>query len=170
MDIGKARVEWPGTAERLFRVMEHAAYLLLGFMLAVAALLGLVNAATVLWGALGDYGFGTGIVEAVDRLLFVFMLIEILHTVRASIRHGGLMAEPFLVVGLIASIRRVLAITLQTSQATKGVQWTPQTEAMLHASMVELGVMAGLILSMVVSIYLLHRARPGSEGPVGMSR
>ena len=49
--------------------------------------------------------------------LFVLMLVEILHTVRVSIRSGNLNAEPFLIVGLIASIRRVLVITLQSSNA-----------------------------------------------------
>ena len=41
------------------------------------------------------------------------MVIEILHTVRVSFTEGALVSEPFLVVGLIASIRRVLVITLE---------------------------------------------------------
>jgi hypothetical protein len=41
------------------------------------------------------------------------MLVEILHTVRISIRSHILVTEPFLVIGLIASIRRILVITLK---------------------------------------------------------
>jgi uncharacterized membrane protein len=86
------------------------------------------------------------------------MLVEILHTVRVSIRSGQLSCEPFLIVGLIASIRRVLVITLETSQATKGGNLSQASEGMFRASMIELGVLAVLILVMVVSIYILHRS------------
>jgi phosphate starvation-inducible membrane PsiE len=160
---------WQTIADSGFRHLEHAGYLVLGILLAVAAVLALIDAAGLLAHAVIDLGGVDVIVDAVDRLLFVFMLIEILHTVRASLSSGGLTCEPFLVVGLIASIRRVLVITLETSQITKSQGWTPQTEAILHASMVELGVMAVLILAMVFSIYLLHRAQPETEGPVGSS-
>ncbi len=53
------------------------------------------------------------------------MLVEILHTVHASIRTGTLLCEPFLIVGLIACIRRVLVITLETSQITQPDKWDP---------------------------------------------
>jgi hypothetical protein len=48
------------------------------------------------------------------------MLVEILHTVRISIRsHILVITEPFLVVGLIASIRSILVITLEAATLTK---------------------------------------------------
>jgi hypothetical protein len=87
------------------------------------------------------------------------MLAEILHTVRASMRSGSLTAEPFLVVGLIASIRRVLVITLESSDATKSPVAAPEEGVFKH-SMVELGVLAMLILVMVISIFLLRRCPP----------
>lgn len=40
---------------------------------------------------------------------------------------------------------------------------TPEREILFRASMIELGVLAGLILTMVVSIFLLHRARDDRE-------
>ncbi len=163
----RTRINWLPMADAGLRRLEYTSYLLLGLMLATAAAMALINAAASLYQALGSFRTGSAVVDTVDKLLFVFMLIEILHTVRASLSQGGLSAEPFLVVGLIASIRRVLVITMQTSQETKTAGWTPQTQAMVHASMVELGMMAVLILVMVISIYLLHRARPGVDGPVG---
>ncbi len=86
------------------------------------------------------------------------MLVEILHTVRVSMRSGKLTCEPFLIVGLIASIRRVLVITLQSSEVMHAPM-TPEREVLFRASMIELGVLSGLILTMVISIFLLHRAR-----------
>jgi hypothetical protein len=37
------------------------------------------------------------------------MIVEILHTVRISLRSHILVAEPFLIVGLIAAVRRILS-------------------------------------------------------------
>ncbi len=160
---------WTTLAETGFRNLEHGAYLILGVLLAGASIIALVDAGVGLFHAALDWSGTDSIVSAVDQLLFVFMLIEILHTVRASLRTGGLSCEPFLVVGLIASIRRVLVITLKTSEVTQQGAWSPATQQMLNGSMVELGVMGGLIVAMVVSIYLLHRARPGAEEPAGSS-
>jgi len=49
---------------------------------------------------------GSADAEGFEQLLIVLMLVEILHTVRISIRsHKLMIVEPFLIVGLIASIR-----------------------------------------------------------------
>jgi len=113
------------------------------------------------WAAVAARAWGGAeqIVITIDRLLFVLMLLEILHTVRVSVRDGTLTPEPFLVVGLIASIRRILVITLGSSQATQPGNWTPDIREQFNASMLELGVLGLLILVMVLAIYLLRRAR-----------
>jgi Phosphate-starvation-inducible E family len=54
------------------------------------------------------------------------MLVEILHTIRISVRSHVLVPEPFLIVGLIATIRRILVITLETANLTSsnlGQEW-----------------------------------------------
>ena len=76
-------------------------------------------------------------------------------------------AKKPLIVGLIASIRRVLVVTLQSSEAMHGKDWSPEKQALFQASMIELGVLAGLILAMVASIFLLHRARDDGR-PAGV--
>ena len=106
-------------AAKSFLWVEHAAYIALGLLLSATALMALAGGALLLWGGLEDWSSTKTIFDIIDRLLFVLMLIEILHTVRASVRSGALNCEPFLVVGLIASIRRVLVITLKSSEASK---------------------------------------------------
>jgi hypothetical protein len=51
---------------------------------------------------------------------------QILHTVPISIRSHVLVTEPFLVVGLIASIRRILVITLEAATLTRKVHGRPK--------------------------------------------
>jgi len=136
--------------------IEVFAYLVLGLLLALTALLGIGSAAVSLWRDLQEHVNGTSLVLTIDRLLFVLMVVEILHTVRVSFRSGTLVCEPFLIVGLIASIRRVLVITLESSQVNQPGKWTPETQALFSSTMMELAVLAGLILIMVVSICLLR--------------
>jgi uncharacterized membrane protein (DUF373 family) len=93
----------------------------------------------MLWAGLGHWTIATETLLVLDQLLVVLMLVEILHTVRISIRSHYLITEPFLVVGLIASIRRILVITLEAATLTKGGTWTVEGASIFRASMVELG-------------------------------
>jgi uncharacterized membrane protein (DUF373 family) len=162
MDIPKVRqreVNRLGAAAGgVFLTVEVLAYVVLGVMLAVAVLIGVIGAAVSLWGAIQSVGEAGALVVAVDRLLFVLMVVEVMHTVRVSFRSGRLVCEPFLIVGLIASIRRVLVITLETSQAHQPGKWNADAQALLNATMLELTVLGGLILVMVISIYMLRRS------------
>jgi uncharacterized membrane protein (DUF373 family) len=99
------------------------------------------------------------LIFAIDRMLLVLMIVEILHTVGVSFRSHSLTAEPFLVVGLIASIRRMLVITLESSQAGQASGVAADGRVMLNAAMLELMVLGFLILVMVISIFLLRRSK-----------
>ena len=104
----------------------------------------------------------------IDRLLLVLMVIEILHTVRVSFRSGALVSEPFLIVGLIASIRRMLVITMESSQVNQPGSWSPDSKALFDSTMLELTVLGGLILVMAISIAILRRShRPATEAAEG---
>jgi uncharacterized membrane protein (DUF373 family) len=143
----------------LFGQIEHVIYVAIGALLAIGAIVALGGAALTLWEGLSDWTGSDTTLKIIDRLLFVLLLTEVLHTVRASIRTGGLTCAPFLIVGVIASIRRVLVITLQTSEATKPGTIAEGTQAVVRTSMLELGVLGGLILVLVTSLYLLNRIR-----------
>jgi uncharacterized membrane protein (DUF373 family) len=145
-------------ASRAFGKIEHFAYMVLGVLLALTALLGIGSAGMSLWRAVQELGDANALVLTIDRLLFVLMVVEILHTVRVSFRSGTLVAEPFLIVGLIASIRRVLVITLESSQASQPSNWTSESQEFFNSTMLELAVLGGLILIMVISIYMLRRS------------
>ena len=101
--------------------LEAVFYISVGFLLSAAAVLAVMDAATMLWrgistGTLGSYGL-----LMLDRVLLVLMLVEVLHTVRISIGSKEFISvQPFLMVGLIATIRRVLVITMQAAHVTEG--------------------------------------------------
>src|ERR1700676_1238672 len=66
----------------LFLHVELVVYVALGILLSVTALLSLGSAALLLLEGMRDWSGTRAIFLIVDRLMFVLMLIEILHTVR----------------------------------------------------------------------------------------
>jgi hypothetical protein len=77
------------------------------------------------------------------------MLVEILDTVRISIRSHVLVTEPVPVIGLIASIRRMLVISLELATLTKPGAWSTEGASLFRASIVELGLLGLLVLALV---------------------
>jgi hypothetical protein len=145
---------------------EVTIYVLLSVMLTLTALAALLSAGKMLVDGTVHWTLEAQIPRVLNGLLVVLMVVEILNTVRISIRSQTLVIEPFLVVGLIASIRRILVITLDAATLTKDGRWsTDGAEAIFRASMVELGLLAGVILVLVFGITLLRRFAPrASEG------
>jgi uncharacterized membrane protein (DUF373 family) len=154
---------WVQGAAGGFLWMEHATYVALGVLLSLTAVMALAATGVLMWSSLGNWTSDDAVLQVIDHLLFVLMVVEILHTVRASMRTGGLTCEPFLVVGLIASIRRVLVIALRSSQTTQQNEMSEGAARLFQASMEELLVLALLITVMVCAIYVMHRTRKESR-------
>ena len=142
---------------------EVVIYAALAILLFATALATIGNAGKMLWESLSHWSIATDTLAVLDQLLLVLMLVEILHTVRISIHSHVLVTEPFLVVGLIASIRRMLVITLEAASLTKGGVWSADGASIFRASMYELGLLGVLILILVFSITLLRRYAPEQE-------
>lgn len=108
---------------------EVIVYSVLAILLLVTALATAAIAGKMLWDGLVHRSVEFQILQVLDELLVVLMLVEVLHTVRISIRSHILVTEPFLVIGLIASIRRMLVITLEAANLTQGGAWTARARA-----------------------------------------
>ncbi|MBV9574074.1 MAG: hypothetical protein JOY93_08470 [Acidobacteriales bacterium] len=142
---------------------EVTIYSVLAVLLFIAALAAIASTGKLLWESIAHWSIATEGFRVLDELLVVLMLVEILHTLRISIRSHILVTEPFLIVGLIASIRRILVITLQAANLTKSDKWSPENAGLFHASMLELGLLALVLLVLVFSIALLRRYAPAPK-------
>lgn len=141
-------------------------YSVLAILLALTALAAIATAGKELWDGVSRWTIGVETLNVLNQLLICLMLVELLHTVRISIRWHFLVTEPFLVVGLIASIRRILVITLEMSTLSKEGRWSADGASIFRASLFELGLLGFLVLVLVFSITLLRRYAPGpKEGP-----
>jgi uncharacterized membrane protein (DUF373 family) len=147
-------------APRLFEHIERALAVGIGVLLSLAAFLALTGAATLAWDGAVEWPRTRSLFGIVDRLLFVLMLVEILHTVRASIQSHELVCEPFLIVGMIATIRRILVVTLETSdRPTEANAALGSVSPSFNNAMIELCVLGALTLVLAVAIYLARRSR-----------
>jgi uncharacterized membrane protein (DUF373 family) len=145
---------------------EVAILTILAVLISLTALATIARSSKLLWDTWHQWMVVTDtdlVLRVLDQLLVVLMLVEILHTVRISIRSHTLVTEPFLVVGLIASIRRILVITLEAATLTKEGKWSPQGETIFKASMIELGLLGLLVFVLVYCIVLLRRSPENSE-------
>lgn len=88
------------------------------------------------------------ILEFLDGLLLVFIITELIHTVRAVIDEKVLVAEPFLIVGIVAAIRRLIVISAEA----KDLMGTPE----FSDAMVEIGLLTGSVLLLAAAIFLLR--------------
>jgi uncharacterized membrane protein (DUF373 family) len=159
-DSGHGR--WfPRNATRVFEQIEHWIVIGIGGLLSLAAVLALTGAVTLAWKGVIDWPEIRSLFGIVDRLLFVLMIIEILQTVRAAIqsRSHQLASEPFLIVGIIATVRRILVVTLETSDQTSGSQTAVSSVLTFEHAMIELGVLGVLTLVLATAIYLSRRAK-----------
>jgi uncharacterized membrane protein (DUF373 family) len=113
-------------------------------------------AAVVLIAAIADfidgaYGPITAAAPALlDRVLLVLILVEIVYTVVLSLRAHRLVAQPFIVVGLIAVIREILVVL------------TPGSTTKLSAS--ELALLIGMVAVFVAGLIAVSFFEKGSDG------
>ena len=106
--------EMVGPIDRALTFAENVLY-------TVSALLLLAGAVAVL-GEIGynlvhelDEGVATAVTHSLDGLLLVFILLELLAAVRATMVEHRLVAEPFLVAGIIASIKEIIVLSLEAA-------------------------------------------------------
>jgi len=138
--------------------VEVGIYSVLAALLLLTALATMVSAARLLWEAVSHSSIAAQTLRVLDELLVALMLVEILDNVRISIRSHVLVTEPVLVIGLIASIRRMLVISLELAPSPNQAHGRLRAGAgFFRASMIELGQLGLLVLALVFSIALLRR-------------
>ena len=136
---------------RWYGYVEDVVYVGLGLLLAGLVVVLLVGGFISFGKAAVAWTVASRVSALLDQILLILLLVELLYTVQVSFREHTLVPEPFLLVGLISAIRRVLVIT-----AAFGEQH--QLGAAPPAGLVpELAVLAGLILALAIALVLLRK-------------
>ncbi len=131
---------------------EHYIYLVAGYILVIAAAGLLVSAVIEMANTIIAGEYTAAIIHLLDRVLLSLMLAEIIYTVGRIVQTQQLETEPFLIVGIIAAIRRLLIITAE------GASHVDIADPRFLGTLAELGLLAVIILMLAWAMRLLRNA------------
>jgi uncharacterized membrane protein (DUF373 family) len=137
-----------------FEVLLYAAVALL---LAAAAVLVLVGTVHGLVHGISSGRSAVGLaVTVLDRILLTLIIAELVYTLRFVLRTHQIAVEPFLFIGLIAVVRRILIVTAQFERP-------PLAGRALTNLLLELGLLGFLALALSLAVFLIRRGRSGDS-------
>ncbi|HKZ06576.1 MAG TPA: phosphate-starvation-inducible PsiE family protein [Methylomirabilota bacterium] len=139
---------------RAFTGVEDAVYIVLAVMLAAVLLSLLVDTALTFARAIGSGLSGLNIIPVLDRALLVLMVVEILYTVQVSFREHVLIPEPFLLVALIAAVRRIIVLTAELGELAR------RGGDAFRGALIETALVAGVILALAAALVILRKRHP----------
>jgi uncharacterized membrane protein (DUF373 family) len=147
-----------GLTEQLGRALgsfEVVLYASVGLLLAVAGILVLVGTTS---GLVREINQGNGAVDVavlvLDRVLLALIVGELLYTLRFVVRTHEIAVEPFLYIGLIAVVRRILIVTAQLERGT------PSGRELTNV-LLEFGTLGLLVPALAAAVFLVSRSRMG---------
>lgn len=97
-------------------------------------------------------GFPGSVVPAVDGILAVIILLDIVQTVFRHLRSATFPVRPFLVIGILAGVRGILSasahLTLVANLSARD----------FNQNVIELGVGVGVVVALLLGLLVLGRA------------
>lgn len=131
--------------DRSLHVAEDLIYAVVALVLVAGAVVALVDAVHSLATEATDEP-QTAVRHALDGLLIVFILVELLSAVRETVAEGRLLAEPFLLVGIIAAIKEIVVVTA-----------FPEPGISVEDRMLEVGVLGAVVLALALATLVVRR-------------
>ncbi len=142
-------------ADRVLGMLEDAVYWGIAVVL-VAGSVALLVAQFNTMLRLRSLPVNTVMVEILDGLLLIFIFVELLYAVRACLRSREIVAEPFLIVGILAGIKEIVVLSVEAATLLeKGPAFS--------RAVVEIGVLAGVILALAIAAFVLRERRRDTE-------
>jgi uncharacterized membrane protein (DUF373 family) len=137
-----------------FSTVEDVVYIVLALLLAAGLAVLLLEAALAFTRSFAAGLTDINIVPLLDRVLLVLMVVELLYTVQMSFREHVLIPEPFLLVALIAAVRRVIVLTAELGElARRGGE-------AFRTGMIETALLTLVILALAVALVVLRKRHP----------
>ena len=92
--------------------------------------------------------FPTGMIQAINDILFLVIILEILRTVVARYTDGVFQLQNFLIIGVIAAVRHILTVGASLTLASG------KSQVEFDRAVIELGISAGIVVALVFAIFL----------------
>ncbi len=135
---------------RTLVIIEDAIYVSIAALLAMGAIVLVGRAAVELASAAFDEG-PDALLDTLDAILLVFIFVELLYAVRITLKERQIVAEPFLIAGILVCIKEIIVLAVKSANEYigKGPEFA--------RAMVEIGLLGGLVLLLAGSGVLLRR-------------
>jgi uncharacterized membrane protein (DUF373 family) len=138
-------------ADRVLLFFEDAVY----WAIALVLVVGLVALLVAQFNAmlrLRNTPASTVMIEILDGLLLIFIFVELLYAVRSCLRSHEIVAEPFLIVGILAGIKEIVVLSVEAATLLdKGPDFS--------RAVVEIGVLGGVVLVLALAAFVLRERR-----------
>jgi uncharacterized membrane protein (DUF373 family) len=92
--------------------------------------------------------FPTGMIQAINDILFIIIILEILRTVVARYTDGVFQLQNFLIIGVIAAVRHILTVGASMTLASG------KSQGEFDRAVIELGISTGIVVALVFAIFL----------------
>jgi uncharacterized membrane protein (DUF373 family) len=144
-------------ADRALGFLEDIVYWAVAVVLVVGSIALLVAQFNTMLG-LRSAPAKTVMLEVLDGLLLIFIFVELLYAVRSCLRSREIVAEPFLIVGILACIKEIVVLSVEAATLLKdGPEFS--------RAIVEVAVLAVAVLVLAVSAYVLRERRRNHSDP-----
>ncbi len=142
-------------ADRALGMLEDAVYWAIALLLVVGSV-ALVIAQFNTMLRLRNTPASTVMIEILDGLLLIFIFVELLYAVRSSLRSHEIVAEPFLIVGILAGIKEIVVLSVEAaSLLDRGPDFS--------RAVVEIGVLGGVVLVLALAAFVLRERRRDTD-------
>ena len=91
--------------------------------------------------------------EVLDGLLLIFIFVELLYAVRACLRSHEIVAEPFLIVGILAGIKEIVVLSVEAATLLDKGARTSRERSWRSVSL------AAVVLVLAVAAFVLRERR-----------
>ena len=138
-------------ADRVLLFFEDAVYWAISVVLVVGSCALLIAQFNTLLG-LREAPAKTVMLEVLDGLLLIFIFVELLYAVRSCLRSHEIVAEPFLIVGILAGIKEIVVLSVEAATLLdKGPDFA--------RAVVEIAVLGAVVLVLAVAAFVLRERR-----------
>jgi uncharacterized membrane protein (DUF373 family) len=142
-------------ADRVLSGFEDAVYWAIAVVLVAGSVALLVSQFNTML-RLRSAPASTVMLEILDGLLLIFIFVELLYAVRVCLRSHEIVAEPFLIVGILAGIKEIVVLSVEAATLLeKGPQFS--------RAVVEIGVLGAVVLVLALAAYVLRARRDSGE-------
>ena len=142
-------------SKRVLIFADDAVHVAVAIMLVIAA-------AVIVGSTLGHFKELTSasMVHVINDALLALIIMEILWTIIRYLGKQPFSLNPFLFIGIIAAVRRILSIEAEIS-----VSGETAGSAAAYAHTIDLAVAAGMVLVLATAYYIINKGRAlGAEG------